>query len=190
MHNSTNSEDIIQNGASMTLLLKQIFQLIKMLNSDTGTNQIASGIAMGFVLGMTPAFSLQTILVVLIIFFFRVQIGAALLFAAFFAFPAYLMDSLFDSVGASILSISSLKGLYTTLYNMPIIPFTRFNNTVVMGSGVISILLAPLVFFLSKSLIVKYRKDVLERFQNTKFWKAVKATSFYKWYVKYDELYG
>ena len=60
----------------MTLLLKQIFQLLKLLNSEKGTTQIAWGVALGFVLGMTPAFSLQTILVLLLLLFFRVQIGA------------------------------------------------------------------------------------------------------------------
>jgi hypothetical protein len=48
----------------------------------------------------------------------------------------------------------------------------------------------PFVFVLSKYLVNKYRKSVLERFKQTKFWKAVKATSLYKWYFKYDELYG
>lgn len=174
----------------MGLLLKQLFGFIKLLNSETGTNQIATGIAAGFILGMTPAFSLQTILVYLLIFFFRIQIGAAFIAAFFFAFAAYLLDPVFASTGRWILEMQSLEALFTTMYNLPIVPFTRFNNTVVMGSGVISILLSPLIFVLAKILVAKYRETVLKRFQETKFWKAIKATSFYKWYYKYDELYG
>ena len=174
----------------MTILLKQFFQLFKLLNSDTGTNQIASGVAAGFILGMTPAFSLQTILVVFCIFFFHIQMGAAFLFAAFFKFPAFLLDGVFDSVGSAVLEMSSLHGLFTSLYNMPIIPFTRFNNSVVMGSGIVAILLSPIIFLIAKALIIKYRVSVVERFKQSKFFKALKATSFYKWYVKYDDLYG
>ena len=174
----------------MGLILKQIFQFIKLLNSDTATNQIAAGIAMGFILGMTPAFSLQTIAVFVLIFIFRIQMGAAFLSAFFFKFVAFLFDPIFDSIGASVLNIEGLKPLYTQLYNMPIIPFTRFNNSIVMGSGVLSILLLPIVFVLSKILINKYRVQVVEKFKKTKFWKAVKATSLYKWYFKYEELYG
>ncbi|MCB0363928.1 MAG: TIGR03546 family protein [Bdellovibrionaceae bacterium] len=173
----------------MGLLLKQIFQFIKLLNSENGTNQIAAGIAAGFVLGMTPALSLQTILVFVCIFFFRIQAGAAMVSAGFFAFAAFLLDPVFDQVGRVILEIGGLQGLFTTLYNMPIIPFTRFNNTIVMGSGVVSITLAPVIFVLARILVAKYRETVLERFKQTKIWKAVKATSFYKWYYKYDELY-
>ena len=174
----------------MGLILKQIFQFIKLLNSDTATNQIAAGMAMGFILGMTPAFSLQTLLVFACIFLFRIQMGAAFITAFFFKFAAFLLDPLFDQVGAAVLSMEGLKALFTTLYNMPIIPFTRFNNTIVMGSGVVSIALAPVVFILAKILVKKYREKVVAKFQESKLWKAVKATSFYKWYYKYDELYG
>ena len=41
----------------MTLILKQMFSLLKLLNSETGTNQIAAGVALGFIMGMAPAFS-------------------------------------------------------------------------------------------------------------------------------------
>jgi uncharacterized protein (TIGR03546 family) len=174
----------------MTYLLKQIFGFLKMLNSDTGTNQLSAGVAAGFVLGMIPAMSLQTLLIFLLIFFFRIQIGAAFLTAVFFALPAYLLDSVFHAIGAVILELDSLRPLYTSLYNMPIIPYTRFNNSIVMGACVLALLLAPLVFFIAKKLIIKYRQTVVERFKKTKFWKLVQATSMFKWYAKYDSLYG
>lgn len=174
----------------MTYLLKQLFQLVKLLNSETGTNQIAWGIAFGFVLGMTPAFSLQTVLVFIILLFFRVQMGAAFIAAFFFKFAAYLFDPVFHSVGSAVLEMDGLKPLFTTLYNMPIVPWTRFYNSIVMGSGVVSLLLTPVVFFASLYLVKKYRKNVYEKFKQSKFFKAVKATGFYKWYMKYDEFYG
>jgi uncharacterized protein (TIGR03546 family) len=174
----------------MGLLLKQIFALFKMLNSETGTNQIAAGVAAGFILGMTPAFSLQTLLVFLVIFFFRVQIGAAFLTAFFFKFAAFLLDPVFHQVGMSVLESPGLKPIFTTLYNMPIVPFTRFYNTIVMGSAVVTILAAPFMFIFSRVLIKKYRHSVVERFKTTKFWKAIQATSIYKWYYTYDNLYG
>ena len=174
----------------MGLLLKQLFQFVKLLNSDTGTNQLASGIAAGFILGMTPAFALQNILIFLLIFLFRIQIGAVFVSAFFFAFIAYILDPVFHSVGLMVLNMEGLSGLFTTLYNMPIVPFTRFNNSVVMGSGIVAFALSPLVFVVARVLVNKYRQSVLEKFKETKFWKAVKATSFYKWYFKYDQLYG
>lgn len=174
----------------MALILKQIFQLIKLLNSETGTNQIAAGIAAGFILGMSPALSLQSLVLFLFIIIFRIQFGACMLAAFFFKFVAYLLDPAFHSVGASVLEMAGMRDLFITLYNMPLIPLTRFNNSVVMGSGIVGFLLAPIIFIASKIMIQKYRVKVLAKFQETKLWKAVKATSLYKWYYKYDNLYS
>ena len=73
---------------------------------------------------------------------------------------------------------------------MPIVPFTKFYNSVVMGAGVVAIAMSPIIFVLTKLFVKKYRATVVAKFQETKFWKAVKATGFYKWYAKYDSLYG
>lgn len=174
----------------MTVLLKQIFGFLKLLNSDKGENQIAVGIACGLILGFAPSFSLQTLIVIVVLFFFRIQVGAAMIAMFFFAIIAWVFDPIFDSIGRVALEVSILKSLYTSMYNMPIIPFTKFNNSVVMGSLVLSFILAPLVFIVSKVMIIKYRKEVFEKFKETKFFKAVKATGFYKWYAKYDSLYN
>ena len=174
----------------MTLLLKQLFAFFKMLNSETGTNQLSWGLALGFVLGFSPLFSLQGILVILICLFFRVQMGAAFLAGSFFTFIAFLVDPLADQMGRWILEQEGLRSYFVQLANMPIIPWTRFNNSLVMGSGAIGFVLSIPAFFLFRYLIVQYREKVVAKFKKSKFWKALSATSFYKWYVKYEELYG
>lgn len=174
----------------MTILLKQIFALIKLLNSDTETRSIALGACVGFFLAMSPGFSLQTLIVILVLFFFRIQIGAAMLTAFFFGLVAYLLDPVFDRVGDLVLSQEALRPLFTTLYNLPLFPLTRFNNTIVMGGTVVALLCLPFVYLGTGLLVAKYRATVVARFKETKFWKGLKATGFYKWYLKYDEFFG
>lgn len=174
----------------MTILFKQLFGLIKLLNSETGENQIAAGIACGFILGMSPAFSLQTLLVFLCLFVFRVQMGMAFLACFFFKFVAWVFDPAFDAVGSRLLEAGSLQGLWTHLYNMPLVPLTRFNNSIVMGSGVTAIVLSPVVFVVSKKLVIKYRETIVARIKETKLWKALKATSLFGWYVTYEKHFG
>lgn len=171
----------------MGLILKQIFAFFKLLNSDTGTISLAAGMTCGFILGMTPVLSLHSLLIFLILFFFRIQIGAAFVMAFFFKFIAFLIDPVFDAVGRKVLEMESLAPFFTELYNMPLIPYTRFNNSIVMGSAVITFALSPIVFIISQRLIVKYRETILARFKTTKFWKALEATKFYQWYYKYDQ---
>jgi uncharacterized protein (TIGR03546 family) len=174
----------------MTLLLKQMFNFLKLLNSDTGTNQLASGLAFGLILGFAPFISIQTFLVLFIIFVFRVQIGAAFLSAFFFKFVAFLFDYPAHLLGKAVLETESLKSLFTSMYNMPLVPMTRFNNSIVMGSMIVSILLFPVAYILFQMLILKYRQTVVARFKGTKYWKAFTATKLYNWYCTYDKLYG
>lgn len=174
----------------MGLLLKQLFQMIRLLNSERGALPLAAGVACGFVLGMSPVFSLQTALMFAVIFFFRVQLGAALASAFFFKFIAFALDPLFHSVGSWALQLDFLQGLYTHLYNMPLIPYTRFYNTVVMGAGLVSLALFPLVFASSLLLIKKYQQAVVQKIRTTKVYKLIQASALYRWYHKYSEYYG
>jgi uncharacterized protein (TIGR03546 family) len=174
----------------MTLILKQLFAFLKLLNSETGHHSLAAGIAAGFILGMTPMLSLQSLLVFLCIFAFRIQMGAAFLAAFFFAFAAWLLDPTFHAIGSSVLERESLHSLFTTMYNVPLLPYTRFNNSIVMGSAVLTIALSPIVYVVSLVLILKYRTSVVARFKQSKLWKAVEATSLYKWYYSYDNTFG
>lgn len=174
----------------MTLLLKQLFALIKLLNSDTGTNQIAAGFACGLILGFAPMLSLQALLVFICIFLFRIQIGAALVSAFFFAFIAWLFDPVSDMVGSAILEAEALRPMFTAMYNMPFVPFTRFYNSITMGAGVVSVALAPLVFLGSKRLVLAYRAKVVERFKRNLWWKMWTGTALFKWYANYEKLRG
>ena len=171
----------------MTILWKQLFQLVKLLNSEKGTHQIALGVALGFVLGMTPSFSLQTLVVFAILLLFRIQLGAALASAFFFKFIAYALDPVFHSVGDKVLRMESLQNLFAQLYNMPIVPLTRFYNTIVMGSGVVAFCLTPVIYGVALVLLSKYREHIFSRIKNSKFIKVLKASTLYNWYKKYDD---
>jgi len=174
----------------MTLLLKQLFALIKLLNSETGSNQIAAGLACGLILGFAPLLSLQALLVFICIFLFRVQIGAALVSAFFFAFVAWLLDPISDAVGIAVLEADTLRSFFTVMYNMPIVPLTRFYNSITMGAGIVSLLLAPFVFIGGKHLILLYRQKVVARFKDSRYWKLWSGTMFFKWYTSYEKLRG
>lgn len=174
----------------MTLLLKQIFAFFKLLNSDGGLNQISLGLACGIVLGFAPILSLQSLLIIVCCFFFRIQLGAAFLSAFFFKFVAHFIDPVADVIGRYILESEALRPVFTSLFNAPIIPLTRFNNSIVMGSGLISIVLVIPFFFIFKILVLRYRETVVAKYKESKVWKAWAGTSFYKWYAKYNDLYG
>lgn len=174
----------------MTVLLKQLFAFFRLLNSDQGTNQLAAGLACGVILGFAPILSLQAIFILFCCFFFRIQLGAAFLSAFFFKFVAFVFDPLTDILGQKVLEAQALRPLFVSMYNMPIVPLTRFNNSIVMGSAVVSFILVIPLFFVFKRLIIKYRETVVARYKQSKLWKMWAGTSFYKWYLTYEKLYG
>ena len=145
---------------------------------------------MGWVLGFSPLLSLQSILVLLVMFIFRIQLGAAFISAFFFQFIAYAFDPVCDALGRWVLEQPNLRPYFEWAYATPFIPFTRFNNSIVMGSGIFALLGAPLIAVVAYYLVKKYRISVMERFKNTKLFKAFKMTAFYRWYAKYDELFN
>lgn len=174
----------------MTLLIKQIINFIRLLHSDTGQNQVAAGLAFGVFLGFAPFISIQTLLVLFIVFIFRVQLGAAFLSAFFFKFVAFLLDPVADPIGRSLLENESLRPLWTYMFNVPFLPMTRFNNSIVLGSFMISIILCPILYYVFKLLIIKYQTTLVRKVESSKAWKALKATKLHDWYTKYNDLYG
>ena len=174
----------------MTIILKQLFSFFRLLNSDTGTNSLAAGLACGVILGFAPFLSLQTFLLLTICFLFRIQLGAALLSAFVFKFAAYVFDPVSDQIGRVVLESQGLRPLFVDLYNLPLVPLTRFNNSIVMGAGVVSFALVLPLFFVFRRLIVKYRETVVAKYKQSKIWKAWAGTSLYQWYAKYNQLYG
>ncbi len=171
----------------MTIILKEIFNLIRILNSETGAGQIAFGICLGFILGLSPWVSLQAIIIFLMILIFRVQAAAALTSAFFFSFIAYLFDPMIHKLGKYVLKHDSLELLWSKMYNAPLVPYTQFNNSIVMGGAVIGIILAPIIYILSYSIIKKYQDLIVSRFKETRIWKFIKGSVLYNWYSTYEK---
>jgi uncharacterized protein (TIGR03546 family) len=68
---------------------------------------------------------------------------------------------------------------------MPIVPLTRFNESIVMGSGLLAFVLVIPLYFAFKKAVIGYRVTIVARYQQTKIWKAWAGTTFYKLYNKY-----
>jgi len=160
-------------------------KLFKILRSEASPNQIAFGFVLGMIIGLTPFWSLHNLLIIILIIIFNVNIGIAIASFALFSAFAYLFDPLFHSFGYYILvDIDFLHGLWISMYKIPVLALSNFNNTVVMGSLIISIVLLLPFFFLSRYGVVQYREKLDPKFQKLKIVQIVKSTKFYSVYEK------
>lgn len=165
--------------------LKFISKFIKVLRSGESPPLIAGGFAMGFFVGLTPFWTLQNMLLLAIAILTKVNLSAVFFALFLFSFVAFLFDPLFHDLGYAVLvNVESLQGLWTTLYNWPIVPFSRFNNTVVMGSALTALVLALPVYYLANKGIIAYRRTWGEKIEKSKLVKAVKGTTVFQWYAK------
>lgn len=145
------------------MFIKWIATLIIAINANSRAGEIAAGAACGFLLALLPAGNLLWIAFFLIFFFTKINLGAEFLFIALFKFIAPLLDGLLHGIGYIALTQPVLKGIFTSLYNIPLIPYTRFNNTVVMGSLITGIVLWLPFFFLIRQLVLLYRKNLRDK---------------------------
>jgi uncharacterized protein (TIGR03546 family) len=85
-------------------------------------------------------------------------------------------------VGFALLEAPGLRPLWTAWYNTPLVPYTNFNNTVVLGSVVGWLVLAVPIFFAARWGVARYRATIGERVQQSRFYKAVTASKAYNIY--------
>ena len=170
-------------------VLNQLVKFLKLLHTETSTNQLASGFTLGMFMGFTPFLTLHSFAYWFLLLILRINIGAAFIAFAFFKMWAYAFDQYFHRIGLHILTEEpSLKGLFTQLFNMPVVPYTRFYNSIVMGTFATSVVVAIPFFFLTKILIIKYRTVVVARVKTTWLWRMWSGSKLYGLYSKYEEL--
>ena len=166
------------------LILKLLMTFLKALNEKASPRAMAGGFALGMIIGLTPKGSLHNAVVVLLIFLLPVNKSASLVSAAAFALFSYLLDPFFNSVGEFLLTLPPLQGFWTTLYNTPVLPWTRFNNTLVLGSLVTSLALFIPLFFVTTWGVATYRERVVAVASKWKLFQLLKVSKIYMIYEK------
>jgi len=169
--------------------LEFLAKLVKILRSAASPDQIASGFMIGMVIGLTPFWTLHNLILIVFLIVLNINIGTAIYSFILFSAIAYLADPIFHHLGYFILvDMASLQNLWIYLYNLPIIALSRYNNTVVMGSLAIAIILAIPMFFIAKSGIIYYRENIDQKMQKWKIVQAVKGSKLYSFYDKIKNL--
>ncbi len=163
-------------------MLKLLAKLLRALNSDASPGQVSLGFVAGFIVGLTPLWSLHNVLLVFLVMVLRINGSAFLVSWVVFSGIAYLVDPLTEAVGAALLHNPSLSGLWESMYNTDLWRLSHFNNTLVLGSLTSAIVLALPLFFLGRVLIVKYRTHVLSWIRKTRLMQVLKASRLWRLY--------
>lgn len=163
-------------------MIRMLAKLLKVLNSETDPGQISLAFCLAMIAGLTPLMSLHNLVVLLLALFLRVNLSAFILAWVFFSGVAYLLDPIFHWIGLGILNAGFLERVWTTLYNVTIWRLEKFNNSIVMGSLLFSLIFFVPLYLFSNWAIRRYRDVVLAWVQKTRIMQALKANRFYAAY--------
>lgn len=136
-------------------LYKSSRMILTAIRGSHSPEQIAFGIALGMVIGLIPKDSLFAFSFGFLIFATSVNLLATSVSAFTFSWIGVLLDPVSHVVGRLILAYPGLQTTWLWLHELPIIPWTRFNNTVVMGSLVIGLLSMLPLYLVSKDLCIR-----------------------------------
>jgi uncharacterized protein (TIGR03546 family) len=168
------------------IVFKLLQSLFKTLHSEGTPGQVAAGLALGAILGLTPLLNLHNAVVFALIMMLNVSFPAAMLGWAVFTPIGFILDPVFDTVGHRLLlETPGLTSLWTSLYNMPVVPLTNFNNTVVLGSLTVSLALWLPLYLGGRWGVARYRATVGAWLLRSRAYQLIKASSLYdvyKWF--------
>jgi uncharacterized protein (TIGR03546 family) len=167
----------------MLALLKLLQSLVKTLHSDGSPGQIAGGVALGAALGLTPIANVHNLIVLALLVMLNVSFGAGMLAWGVFVPVGFMLDPIFDRVGRWLLVDSpSLRPLWTSWENSPGLALTNFNNTVVLGSFVLWLVLFLPIYFGARWSVLRYRETLGARVRQSNFYKVLSASQLYNVY--------
>lgn len=167
----------------MLTLLKLLQSLVKALNSEGTPAQVAAGIALGSILGLTPIFSLHNLLAFGAGMMLQVSFPGVMLGWIVFTPVGFLLDPVFHAIGETLLlDVPALAGTWAWFENTPVVAWLRFNNTVVLGSFVGWVVLYGPIYVAARVGVARYRATVYARLKESKLFRAVQASKVYNLY--------
>ncbi len=141
-------------------IIKPLRFLAKTLRDTNSHRRIAYAIALGMVIGLVPKDNLTALLLGMLLFSLRVNLAAGMCSAFLFSWLGVLADPLANRIGVYWLTRPDLQDFWAWLYLQPLIPWTGFNETAVLGNLLLGLWLFYPAYRISKQLI----KKLLDRY--------------------------
>lgn len=142
-------------------LISPFRYLASALVAEDSPRRLAAGFALGMVAGLIPKSSLFSHLALLVVCLVQVNLASGYLSALVFSLISPALDPLTHPIGRLLLvKAGFLTPLWTRLSELPVVPWTRFNNTVVLGSAVLAAALAYPAYRLAIPFFERYKDRI------------------------------
>ena len=156
-------------------MIRYIVKMFRALNANANPGEIAHAFSIALLLAFLPKNNLLWYILFIFFLFVRINKGAYFLLLILFSMFASAFDPIFNTVGYKILTLPALEGFFGTLIEIPFVGFTRFNNTIVMGSFICGLILYIPVYIAGRAFVKVWRTVIASRIRQNPVMKA-----FYK----------
>ncbi|NBT59058.1 TIGR03546 family protein [bacterium] len=155
------------------MALVWVIRFLSFLGKDKTDFQIALGISVGMLLGLIPITTLHWFALFGMVFALRMNLLATLLSALIFSCLSWIASVPFEALGYwALTSPRALVPFYVKAYHSPLIPFTAFHHTNVMGATVVGLILFFPVLWISQRMTHKYRNSLHAFWLSTRIQRA------------------
>jgi uncharacterized protein (TIGR03546 family) len=113
--------------------------LVRGITAADTPRQLALGFTLGMVIGLVPKGNLTAVALMMILLGTRVNLATAMLGALLFSCLSSWTDPLAHHVGLGLLTHEPFQPLFAALHDLPLVPWTAFNNTLVFGSLILGV---------------------------------------------------
>lgn len=161
-----------------------IRNFVKGILKEKDPRSVGLAFAFGFMLGLIPKNNLTAQLIFIFALIFKINIPFFFLSTILFSYLSFMTDKLTDPIGYFILTNKAFENIFVWMYNAPIIPWSDFNNTVVMGGFIVGIVLFYPIYFFSKRIAERYFLDLAKKLAENRVVKLLKISWLFDWYFK------
>lgn len=165
-------------------MLTILAKLLRFLNSNQNPSQLAFAVCFGLAIGLMPGFSLFLLILLMMVCLIKANISILLAVWGLFEALAYIADPAIHQIGYSLLTSESLQTIWISLSQSSFWILTAFNNSLVMGSAVVIIALWLPVYFLVRLLVIQYREQIQDVFEQLKITQWLKGSQFFHVYQR------
>ena len=154
-------------------MIKVIAKLFKALNANVNPGEIAHAFSCGILLGFMPKNNVFWYMLFIFILFIRINKPMYLIITFLASCIAPWLDSLFDAAGYAFLTLPALSDFFAALIEIPFVGFTKFNNSLVMGSFLCGLAFYIPAYFIGRLFVFLWRRYITAFVRKTKITKVV-----------------
>lgn len=152
----------------LSLVLRLLRGAVSIFTAAGSPRRIAFGVALGAMIGLVPKGNLTAVLLAALLLSLRVNLAAGTAAALLFSWAGSLTDPLAHRIGSTVLAYPWVQRIGAYLFDLPVVPWTALNNTVVLGNLILGLVLFYPIYWLSYLFFERHRDRIAAKLEQYK----------------------